>query len=39
METLAQLLLLLIAIALFIAYMQGGWPAVRHWWGMKLRGA
>jgi hypothetical protein len=38
-ETLAQLLLLLVAIALFSAYMYGGWPGVRHWWGMKLRGA
>lgn len=39
METLAQLLLLLIGIALFVAYMRGGWPEVRHWWRMKLIGA
>jgi hypothetical protein len=37
-KTLAQLAVLLIAIALFVAYMRGGWPGVRHWWRAKLVG-
>jgi hypothetical protein len=38
-ETLAQLILLLIAFALFRAFVEGGWPQVRKWWRAKLVGA
>jgi hypothetical protein len=38
-ETIAQLILLLIAFALFRAYVQHGWPGVRAWWRSKLVGA
>jgi hypothetical protein len=38
-ETIAQLLLLLIALALFKAYVDGGWPRVRAWWRAKLVGS
>lgn len=38
METIAQLFLLLIALALFKAYVDGGWPRVRQWWHAKLVG-
>jgi hypothetical protein len=37
-ETIAQLLLLLIALALFKAYTEAGWPGVRRWWRAKLIG-
>jgi hypothetical protein len=37
-ETIAQLLLLLIAVALLRAYIEGGWPQVRRWWRAKLVG-
>lgn len=39
METLAQLIVALIAFALFKAYVDGGWPGVRVWWRSKLVGA
>lgn len=39
METIAQLIILLIAFALFRAYVQGGWPNVRTWWRAKLVGS
>ena len=39
METIAQLIILLIAFALFRAYVQGGWPAVDAWWRAKLVGS
>jgi hypothetical protein len=38
LETIAQLLLLLIALALFKAYVDGGMPRVRQWWRSKLIG-
>lgn len=38
METLAQLIVLLIAFALFRAFVTGGWPAVDAWWRSKLVG-
>jgi hypothetical protein len=38
-ETIAQLIILLVAFALFRAYVQGGWPDVRVWWRSKLVGA
>lgn len=38
METIAQLIVLLIAFALFRAYVNDGWPGVRAWWRAKLVG-
>jgi hypothetical protein len=37
-ETIAQLIVLLILIALFKAYIDGGWAGVDAWWRSKLIG-
>lgn len=37
-ESLAQLLLLLLALALFLNFVQHGWPGVTRWLRVKFIG-